>query len=100
MLDPDSYPSPETSGTGFFTYALAWGINNGMLDEATYMPVVKKGWQALAGAVHTDGKLGYVQAIGADPQHTEYGDTEVPLEQILSIQSMVILRFMVQVHFC
>ncbi len=77
LLDPESYPSPETSGTGFFTYALAWGINVGMLDEETYLPVVTKGWQALVNAVHTDGKLGYVQQIGADPQHTEYDDTEV-----------------------
>ena len=32
LLDPDSWPAPETSGTGFFTYALAWGVNQGLLD--------------------------------------------------------------------
>ena len=43
LLDPDSRPNPETSGTGFFTYALAWGINNGLLDRATYEPAVAQG---------------------------------------------------------
>ena len=27
LLDPDSYPSPETSATGFIVYGLAYGIN-------------------------------------------------------------------------
>ena len=26
LLDPASYPSPETSSTGFFVYALAYGV--------------------------------------------------------------------------
>jgi hypothetical protein len=36
--DPTRYPGPETSGTPFFTYALVWGANNGILDAATYGP--------------------------------------------------------------
>ena len=28
---------------GLVVYALAWGINNSVLDRATYLPVVKKG---------------------------------------------------------
>ncbi len=31
LLDPDSYPSPETSATGFIVYGLAYGINQGYL---------------------------------------------------------------------
>ena len=38
LLDPDSRPNPETSGTGFFVYGLAWGINHGLLDRARYEP--------------------------------------------------------------
>ncbi len=65
MLDPQHAPGPETSGTAFFTYAFMWGINNGILDEATYLPVVLKGWNYLTKtAVQEDGKLGYVQPIG------------------------------------
>ncbi len=65
MLDPLHAPGPETSGTAFFTYAFIWGINHGLLDEATYLPVVLKGWNYLTKtAMQEDGKLGYVQPIG------------------------------------
>ncbi len=77
MLDPKSYPAPETSCTGFFCYGLAWGINNGYLDKDEYLPVVEKGWKALVAAVHPNGKLGYVQQIGEDPRKTNYHQTEV-----------------------
>lgn len=65
MLDPQHAPGPETSGTAFFTYGLMWGINNGVLDEATYLPVALKAWNYLTKtALQKDGKLGYVQPIG------------------------------------
>jgi len=77
LLDPESYPNPETSSSGFFTYALAWGINTGLLDKSQYFPVVKKGWQALVHAVYADGKLGWVQPISADPKKVTRDMTEV-----------------------
>ena len=36
LLDAAAFPNPETTGTACFTYALAWGVNNGVLDAATY----------------------------------------------------------------
>ncbi|WP_443938159.1 glycoside hydrolase family 88 protein [Pedobacter sp. MW01-1-1] len=69
LLDPDSYPSPETSSTGFFVYALAYGVNNGYLSKDQYLPIIKKGWQALVSSVNTEGKLGWVQPIGEDPRN-------------------------------
>ena len=77
LLDPASYPSPETSATGFIVYALAYGVNEGLLDKATFMPVIKRGWQALVDAVEPNGKLGYVQPIGADPRKVTRDMTEV-----------------------
>ena len=77
LLDPASYPSPETSATGFIVYALSYGINEGLLDKARFLPVVKKGWKALTDAVDPDGKLGYVQPIGADPRKVTRDMTEV-----------------------
>lgn len=77
MLDPQSYPSPETSCSGFFVYALAYGINEGLLPRDTFLPVVEKGWKALCSAVENDGKLGYVQPIGHDPQKVTRELTEV-----------------------
>ena len=77
LLDPASYPSPETSATGFIVYALAYGVNEGLLDKAAFMPVIQKGWKALTDAVEPDGKLGYVQPIGADPRKVTRDMTEV-----------------------
>lgn len=68
LLDPESYPNPEMSCTGFYVYALAWGINNGYLNKAKYQPVVEKGWQSMIKSVFPNGKLGWVQPVGADPQ--------------------------------
>lgn len=65
--DPKDHPGPETSGTAFFTYGLAWGVNSGLLD-AGYKPVVAKAWQALTTtALQPSGLLGYVQGEGAKP---------------------------------
>lgn len=77
LLDPESYPSPETSATGFIVYALAWGVSEGLLDKTAFLPVIEKGWQALTDAVEPDGKLGYVQPIGADPRKVTCDMTEV-----------------------
>ncbi len=68
LLDPDSYPGGEVSGSGFDCYAMAWGINNGILDKATYLPVVEKAWIGLNKCVGKDGHIGWVQPIGGDPK--------------------------------
>jgi len=68
LLDPDSYPGGEASGSGFYIYALAWGINNGILDKAKYLPAVEKGWVGLNGLIQPDGHVGWCQPIGADPK--------------------------------
>ncbi len=68
LLDPAAYPGGEASGSGFFCYALAWGVNNGVLDKATYLPVVKKAWIGLNSLIQPDGHVGWVQPIGADPK--------------------------------
>jgi rhamnogalacturonyl hydrolase YesR len=77
LLDPASLPNPETSGTGFFTYALAWGITHDLLDRATYEPHVRRGWAALVRAMRPDGMLGWVQRIGDKPGATSADTTEV-----------------------
>lgn len=77
LLDPSSVPNPETSGTGFFTFAIAWGINHGMLPRAEYEPNVRRGWGAIASAVHPDGMVGWVQRIGDAPGATTADTTDV-----------------------
>lgn len=76
LLDPASYPVAETSGTGFFVYGFAYGINSGLLPESLARPVVEKGWARLVSCVHADGKLGYVQPIGKDPKRVTADMTE------------------------
>lgn len=77
LLDPDSYPNPEMSATAFFVYGLAWGVNNGYLDKETYLPAVVKGWKSMVTSVWPDGKVGYIQPIGADPKNVTKEMTEV-----------------------
>jgi rhamnogalacturonyl hydrolase YesR len=77
LLDPDRYPLKETSGSGFYTYALAWGVNQGLLDRAQFEPAVRKAWTALVSCVEADGKLTHVQPIGADPKKFAEDSTEV-----------------------
>ena len=77
LLDPDSRPNPETSGTGFFVFALGWGVKQGLLDRDKYESAIMKGWDALVRAVHPDGMLGWVQQIGAEPGSATFESTEV-----------------------
>ncbi|MDR1742618.1 MAG: glycoside hydrolase family 88 protein [Dysgonamonadaceae bacterium] len=77
LLDPDNYPVPESSATGFITYAIAYGINNGYLSKNKYLPVALKGWKVLTNAVEENGKVGWVQPIGADPQKVTRDMTEL-----------------------
>ncbi|MFK7932541.1 MAG: glycoside hydrolase family 105 protein [Saprospiraceae bacterium] len=68
LLAPEAYDHGEVSGSGFYTFALTWGINNGLLDKAKYRPVVLKAWKALEKCQQANGKVGWVQNIGAEPK--------------------------------
>src|SRR5580658_6684894 len=77
LLDPQSYPLKETSGSSFYAYALAWGVNQGLLDGAKFKPAVRRAWTALADCVDAEGKLTHVQPVGADPKTFADDSTEV-----------------------
>jgi hypothetical protein len=69
LADPNDWGGKETSGTAFFVYGIAWGINNGLLDKETYLPSVIKGWGGMQEkALHTNGFLGWVQGTGKEPK--------------------------------
>jgi unsaturated rhamnogalacturonyl hydrolase len=76
LLDPDEYPMPESSGTGFYTFAIAWGINNGLLDREHYLPVVKKGWRGLNSIVDPQGKVTHVQQVAGAPGRVRPDQTQ------------------------
>jgi len=75
LLDPTSYPGGEASGSGFYTYALAWGINNGLLSKDKYLPVVQKAWKGMNTLIQPDGHVGWCQPIGADPKKNFSADS-------------------------
>lgn len=56
----------ETSGTGFITYSLYYGINSGLLDKNTYLPYAEGGIKYLTEvAIQPNGFVGYTQHIGS-----------------------------------
>jgi rhamnogalacturonyl hydrolase YesR len=67
LLDPQTYPLPEVSGSALFTFAMAWGVNNGILDRKVYEPVVTKAWAGMLQHIYADGRLGCIQQTGAEP---------------------------------
>jgi len=67
LLDAQAYPLPEVSGSAFIDYALAWGVNEGILDRKTYGPAARKAWAGLLTHVYADGRLGCIQPVGAAP---------------------------------
>jgi rhamnogalacturonyl hydrolase YesR len=75
LLDPEEFPIPESSGSGFFTFGLTWGVNNGLLNGPTYLPVARRAWKGLNWALQPSGKLGWVQQIGYDPRSVTADDS-------------------------
>jgi hypothetical protein len=78
ITDPTNplFDNPETSATGFFTYAIAYGINEGLLadtPEANYTKAVTMAWEGMVStALHPNGRLGYVQAVGTAPNSADF----------------------------
>jgi rhamnogalacturonyl hydrolase YesR len=69
LHDSTNFGGKELTGTAMFAYGMAWGINNGLIDKSTYLPVLTKAWNAMVkDCVHQDGFLGYVQGTGKEPK--------------------------------
>lgn len=67
LLNASAYPLPENSGSAFYIYALAYGVNTGLLDRASYLPIIEKGWAGLVAHIYEDGRLGCIQPVGGAP---------------------------------
>ncbi|MBD5778562.1 glycoside hydrolase family 88 protein [Pelagicoccus sp. NFK12] len=76
LRDPEQIAVGETSGSGFFAFGLAWGINNGYLDRETYLPRLEAAWEGLLTRVEESGRVGYVQRIGSAPDTLTAKETE------------------------
>ncbi|WP_263383818.1 glycoside hydrolase family 88/105 protein [Granulicella arctica] len=67
LLDADDYPYAEVSGSAFFVYAMAYGVNHHLLDAKKFTPIVQQGWAGLVSHIYADGRLGSIQPVGAAP---------------------------------
>jgi len=67
LLDPQDFPLPENSGSALIVFGMAYGVNQGILDRATYLPVITRAWAGLLRHIYADGRLGDIQQTGAEP---------------------------------
>lgn len=77
LMDPDKVKTPEVSGTGFITFGLAWGVNNGILNDQRSKDIVEKGWSAITQAVTDDGRVHWVQHVGKSPDPVKESDSQL-----------------------
>lgn len=69
LHDPNHFGGKEVSGSSFFTYGMAWGVNNGLLNAEKYKPAIYKAWHTLVTeCLHPDGFMGFVQSTGKEPK--------------------------------
>jgi len=77
LMDPDIVKTPEVSATGFITFGLAWGVNNGILTDAKSKEIVEKGWHAIEDAVEPNGRVNWVQHVGKSPDPVKKTDSQL-----------------------
>ena len=73
--DSGEFPLPEASGTGFFCYGLAWGINHDFLPRAEYLPAATRAWAGLSANVDPDGRVLWGQPPAEKPAVVKPQDT-------------------------
>jgi len=68
LADSTNYGGKEVTGTGLFTFGMAWCVNNGLIAKNDYLATIAKAWNGIAdSAIHANGFLGYVQGTGSKP---------------------------------
>lgn len=77
LLEKNEDTHSETSATALLAYALAWGINNEVLQDSTYKSAVEKAWTSIVTNIHTNGKVGYVQQVAFAPGSATKDDTQL-----------------------
>ncbi|WP_056272769.1 MULTISPECIES: glycoside hydrolase family 105 protein [unclassified Roseateles] len=77
LLDPQDPPGAESTASAFFAYALAWGINHGLLERQVYLPHATRAWAGLAGLMQPNGLLGFAQKAGDQPEPAGANDHQL-----------------------
>ena len=67
----EKYAGKEITGTCGFLYGYCVGLSLGVLDEATYLPIVEKGFKTIYEDCFVDDtdQLGFMQTVGYQPQN-------------------------------
>jgi unsaturated rhamnogalacturonyl hydrolase len=68
LLDPEQVPIGETSASALLLYGMAWGVNQGVLEQETYLPAVERGWDGLLTRIRPDGEVDFAQPVGEVPE--------------------------------
>lgn len=76
LLEASTSSSPESSGTGFLVFGMAWGVQSGVLARADYEAAIRAGWAALLRTVDADGRVGFVQQVGDRPESALASDSQ------------------------
>ena len=63
-----THTPPCASACSFFTFAISYALSQGLLDAATYGPVVEKAWGGLSTvSLQASGLVGWCQPVGGGP---------------------------------
>lgn len=76
LVDQKDFPDTETSGSALFCYAMAWGINNGVISKKRYEPHVRKAWTVLVKNVDDKGCMRRCQVVAHQPANVKETDTD------------------------
>ncbi len=76
LLDATEYPGKESSGSALICYALAKGINMGILQEKVYSNAVINAWNGLRSCIINDMYLGFVQPPSFKPEPVQPNNYE------------------------
>jgi len=90
--DAKEFPMPETSGSGFFCYGMAWGMRQGLLERASYWPVVEKAWVGLVRCVSPEGKVEWGQLPNGEPGAVKQEDSQEYVTGAFLLAGSEILR--------
>lgn len=93
LADAEDYPEPESSGTAFFTYAITWGINNGILAREEFEPVIRKSWKGLCSIVDESGRVGWGQPEARKPGNVRADDSDEFVTGAFLLAGSEILKF-------
>ncbi|MEM6831139.1 MAG: glycoside hydrolase family 88 protein [Bacteroidota bacterium] len=91
--EPEWISTKETSGSSFYVYGIAKGINEGWLPKEYFTPVVLKGWSGLMSCLTPEGKLGYSQIVGGSPHEVRPHDSKDYAVGAFILAATEMLRF-------